>query len=200
MLCTIDDIKERLGLDTTNTQHDAVLAQIAAGFTALAERYCGRGLVLTESEVTEYHTGQSNLLQVRRYPIASIESVKEAFDFDFSLATALTADTDYRLIDGGRKGVLARLWGDWCKQYDSIQVVYRGGYAAAGATPDEGETAMPEDLREAAILQGAFMFKRRDDLGLSAVSFNGGSISKFSALDLLPLVRQTLDAYRRLSF
>jgi len=56
---------------------------------------------------------------------------------------------------------------------------------------------MPADLREAAIEQATFLWKRKDDIGLSAVGFEGGSVSKFSAVELLPMVRQILDNYRR---
>jgi len=80
---------------------------------------------------------------------------------------------------------------------DSIRLIHKGGYCSAGQTPGEGEFAMPADLREAAIEQSSFIFKRKDDLGLSGIGFEGGSISKFSPMDLLPMVKKILDSYRR---
>lgn len=85
----------------------------------------------------------------------------------------------------------------WFEVPDSIQVIYKGGYCSAGQTPGTGEFALPADLREAAIEQASFFFKRRDDLGLAGVSFEGGSISKFSAMDLLPMVKKVLDNYKK---
>lgn len=201
MLCTIADIKARLGLTTTD--HDAVLTQIAAGFTALADRFCGRTLLVTAGDVTEYYTGHCNMIQLRRYPVVSITSIKECYGYNFDDVDPLTADTDYRLIDSGsdNRGVIARLWSSWYNGFDGIQVVYRGGYCAAGVSPTEetNEVALPDDLREAAIEQCSMIFKRRDDIGLSGISFDGGSFSKFTAMDLLPMVKSVLTDYRRLS-
>jgi len=197
MLCTLTDIKTRLGIDVVDETSDDLLTAIIAGFTAFAERYCGRGLILPAEAVTESYTGLAEFIGLRRYPVSEITSVKEAFDWDFANAAALVADVDYRLVGNGEKGLLYRAYGRWLSVPDAIQVVYRGGYVAAGEEAEEGETAMPADLREAAIQQCTFIYKRKDDIGLSAISFQGGSANMFSALDLLPLVRQTLDGYRR---
>jgi len=198
MLCLRQDIKDRLGIASTDTDHDDVIDQILAGFSARADQVTGRHLSRTSAAVTEYHTGRCDYLQLKRYPVESITSVKEAWDYDFTNATALTADTDYRLLGGGDKGLLVRLYGDWCGQPDGVQVVYTGGYAEPDAELGSGQTALPADLREAAIQQCSFIFKRRDDIGLEGVSFDGGSFSKFSALKLLPEVAAVLETYKRI--
>lgn len=200
MLCTISDIKERLGLAAAETTHDAVIERIILGFTARAERYCGRGLLAPSADVTEYYTGGVQLLQLYRCPIIAITSIKECLGYNFDDADGLNADTDYRLVNPGsdNRGVLARLYGCWFGGYDGIQVIYRGGYEAAGVTPETGKYALPDDLREAAIFQCSFLFKRRDDIGLSGVSFQGGSFNKFDALKLLPEVAHILDSYKRI--
>ena len=87
---------------------------------------------------------------------------------------------------------------NWSRTRDSVQVIYKGGYCSAGQAPGAGEYAMPADLREAAIEQATFIFKRKDDIGLAGVSAEGGSISKFSSMDLLPMVKNVLNDYRRL--
>jgi len=125
--------------------------------------------------------------------------VREAWDYDFDNADALVANTGYRLVAGGKDGIVYRLHVSWSSAIDSIQVIYRGGYCAAGQAPVVGETAMPADLREAAIEQASFLFKRRDDIGLSSVGHDGGSINKFSAVKLLPMVADILKIYRKAS-
>lgn len=197
MLCTIADIKDRLGL--TGTTHDAVIEQIVKGFTARAERFCRRGLVAPDADVTEYYTGGTQMLQLMRYPVIAITSVKECWAYNFDDVDPLTSEQDYRLLGGGQRGLLLRLWSVWPGMFDGVQVVYRGGYCAAGVAPQDGETALPDDLREAAICQCSFVFKRRDDIGLSGVSFAGGSINKFESLKLLPEVEATLKSYQRIS-
>jgi hypothetical protein len=196
-ICTLADVKDRLG--ESGAEHDTLLNRLIASLESLFDSYTGRHLIVPSADVTEYYSGRGPLLQIRRYPVVSITSIKEAVDYDFTGADALVADTDYRIVNDGRNGIILRIYSVWDALSDSIQVVYKGGYCAAGVTPGEGETALPDDLREAAIEQATFFFKRRDDLGLSSVSFQGGSISKFSPMDLLPIVKKTLDNYLLLS-
>jgi hypothetical protein len=197
-LCTADDVKTRLGLSTSD--YDTMLAAIVAGITGIFESFCCRKLIQHDAAATEYFTGGSQYLQVNRYPIISITTIKEAWDYGFDSATALTADTDYRRINGGAKGILRRIGAAWLGVPDAIQIVYRGGFCPAGDTPGDGEAAVPAELRESAILQGCLAFKRRDDIGLSAVGFEGGSLNKFAAMKLLPVVEEVLmRSYRRVT-
>jgi hypothetical protein len=196
MLCTLDDIKTRLGI---GSEFDAMLTRLIDSFSAIAKTYTGRTLIAPEADATEYYTGLGQFLQVMAYPIIAVTSIKEAADYDYTNAEALTANTDYRLVNAGLKGVLYRTWGNWLDLPDAVQLIYRGGYCAAGVTPATGEHELPADLREAAIEQVSFIFKRRDDIGLSSNSFQGGSINVFASMDLLPMVKQILENYRRLS-
>lgn len=196
MLCTLEDLKTRLGL---GSEQDAMLTRIIASFAAIAKTWTGRTLIAPAADATEYYTGCGEFLQVTAYPIIGITSIKEAADYDYANATALVANTDYRLVKGGLRGVLHRSWCDWLALPDGIQIVYRGGYCAAGVTPSTGEYELPDDLREAAIEQCSFIFKRRDDIGVSSNSIQGGSINVFANMDLLPMVKQILDSYRRVS-
>jgi len=192
-ICTLADVKDRLG--ESGSEHDTLLNRLIASLESLFDSYTGRSLIVPSSDVTEYYSGKGPFLQIRRYPIIAITSIKEALDYDFTGADILVADTDYRILNDGRNGIILRIYSVWDDVQDSIQVIYKGGYCAAGVTPGAGETALPDDLREAAIEQATFFFKRRDDLGLSSVSFQGGSISKFSPMDLLPIVKRVLDNY-----
>jgi len=195
-ICTLADVKNRLGI--TDTENDATLARLITGIEDLFESYCRRPLIVTAADVTEYYGCQGGqLLQLDRYPLVSISSIKLTCDYDFDSADAMTEDDEYRIIKGGRTGIVSRIYAGWPEMPDAVQVIYRGGYCSAGQAPGEGEHQLPADLREAAIEQASFIFKRRDDIGLSGVGFQGGDISKFSAIDLLPMVKKTLDNYRR---
>jgi len=196
-LCTLADIKDRLGIGVDNTEYDSMLNRIILGLEDVFNGETGRKLLMTNADVTEYHTGSGRYLQLERYPVISITSVRESALYTFGDESALTADTDYRLVRDGKNGIIHRIGFKWSEFDDAIQVIYRGGYCGADEMPGEGEHALPADLREAAILQASFIYKRRNDIGLSSVSAEGGSISKFSAMDLLPLVKETLNRYRR---
>lgn len=195
-ICTLADVKDRLGI--TKTDHDITINRIISGLEAIFNSHTKRKLLVNAADVTEYYTGLSCYLQLARFPIVSITSIKIAYDYNFDSVDALTANTDYRLVNGGKNGILYRVYSTWPEIVeDAIQVIYRGGYCSAGQSPGAGEIALPADLREAAIEQASFIFKRKDDIGLSSVGFDGGSINKFSAIDLLPMVKKVLDTYRR---
>lgn len=196
-ICTLTDVKDRLGIDKTD--YDELINRIIVGMEAIFNGQTNRELIVTAADVTDYFAGMGTMLQLKRYPIVSITSIKEALDFSFASAAVLVADTDYRQLAGGERGMLYRIYMNWSQVPDSVQIIYRGGYCSAGQTPDTGEHGLPPDLREAAIEQASFIFKRKDDIGLSGVGFEGGSISKFSAMKLLPMVEEILKKYRRIS-
>ncbi len=194
-VCTTDDVKMRLAI--SDSDYDTMIAAIIAGLTGRFDAFCGRTLLQTSSDVTEYYTGLSQYLQLNRYPVISITSIKEARDRDFDNATALTAEEDYWPMSLGKNGILFREGVWWPPKPDSIQVIYRGGFAAAGDEPGSSEIALPAEIREAAIKQAAMEFKRRDDIALSGVGFDGGSMTKFQPMKLLPDVEDVLKQYRR---
>ena len=194
-ICTLADVKNRLTI--SDTEYDVLLDGIITGVDAIFDSRTHRTLIAPGSDVTEYFTGCGNYLQLNLYPLIGITSIKESMFYDFDSSVERVADTDYRVMNNGKNGILYRINNHWLDSPDSIQIVYRGGYSAAGVIPGPGEHAMPDDLREAAIQQVCLIFKRRDDIGLSAVGFEGGSISKFSKIELLPMVKDTLNNYMR---
>ena len=198
-LCTLDDVKSRLGMTTAD--NDVLFCRIIAGVEAVFNKHTMRTLVAPAFDVTEYYTGQGPYLQLNNYPIISITSIKEALDYDFASATALIANSEYRMVSGGKNGILYKLFNiPWYGVTDTVEAKYRGGFCAAGITPGTGEFAMPDDLREAAILQSTLVFKRKDDIGLSSVGAQGGSASKFADMELLPMVKEILKDYIRKTY
>lgn len=196
-LCTLADIKDRLGIASDKTEDDTTINSIIQGVSEIFNNETGRILLQPDTDVTEYYTGSGPHLQLRRYPVISITSIRESPLYTFGDDSLLTPNEDYRVISNGKKGIIYRVGFEWSQFEDAIEVIYRGGFCPAGQTPGENEVAVPADLREAAIEQISFLFQRRLDLGLSGQGFMGGSISKFSAVDLLPIVKEVLKKYRR---
>ncbi len=195
-IATLADVKTRLGTDD-DTDYDIMINRILVGIESVFNAAVHRTLIVNAADVTEYYTGTCNRLGLNRYPVVSITSIKEAIDYDFDSADSLTVNTDYRIVNSGENGIIYRAYASWKEREDAIQVIYRGGYCPAGQVPGSGEFAMPADLREAAIEQASFIFKRRDDIGLASTGFDGGSINKFSAMKLLPMVETILKKYKR---
>lgn len=197
-LCLLQDVRDRVGTETSNTTDDAAIQDMIRGVSGQFDTYADRIFLLNSSDATETFSSFGRYLSVPRFPIVSVTSVKEASDYDFSSATSLTVNDAYRVVND--KGYIYRLAASWSSGPDENQVVYKGGYVGPGATVSAGETALPNDIREAAIMQVQFVLNRRGDVGLTAVSSTGMSITKFSAMDLLPLVKKTLNMYRRKGF
>lgn len=72
----------------------------------------------------------------------------------------------------------------------SIKVTYTGGYLTADAV------GAPDDLRLAAIMQTKIIFDRREELGLTGRSLEGGSVSLLTPMILPTSVTMMLNDYR----
>jgi len=196
-LCTLSDIKTRLAI--TDTSHDAQLESIRSSVSSIFDAHCKRTLLAPAADVTEYYTQASRFIQLNRWPVISITSIRIALDWDFINADALTANTDYRLMQQGKNGHLMHLYNNWYgdKYPDCVEVIYKGGYCAAAVIPATGQFALPADIREAAIMQSSFIFQKRDSIAVKSTSFNGGSMDTFSPMELLPMVKEILSHYMR---
>jgi len=194
-MCTVEDVKTRLGL--SDTDYDDIITQIVGGVDSIFDQRTYRTLIAPVAAVTEYYSGLGYYLQLNRYPVISIASITESYDYDFDNSTPLTVNQDYRQMNSGKNGILYKRLGGWLDAPDCIQVEYRGGFCAAGVAPGAGEHALPDDLREAAIQQTSLIFKRRDDIGLTSHGFDGGSVDILQSISLLAEVKETLKHYRR---
>ena len=76
-------------------------------------------------------------------------------------------------------------------------MTYTGGYVPPGNTPDAAQTALPDDLQQAAVEQVAYWFRNRDSTGLLRVWPYGGVYESFLQSDLLLEVKAVLKTYER---
>src|SRR2546426_9592484 len=51
----------------------------------------------------------------------------------------------------------------------TARIQYAGGYVLPGSTPSAGQTALPDDLEQAAVEQVAYWFRNRDTTASSAL-------------------------------
>jgi len=68
-----------------------------------------------------------------------------------------------------------------------------------GTTPGAGQTALPDDLEQAAVEQVAYWYQNRDKLGLVRIWPHDGTFETFAQLDLLLQVKAVLRKYERWS-
>lgn len=189
----LSELKTMLGISGTGS--DAELTLLLDGIQSRFDRHCNRTLAITASDTTEYADGGQGVVGLKRFPIVSITAIKEASDRDFASADALTEDDDF--VQDPDSGLVFRV-GTWLAGVRTVQIVYRGGYAAAGATLGTGETEMPDAIQRAALMQARYEWQNRLQLGSQQVAANGASVTGARA-ELLPEVRQILDGYRRIT-
>lgn len=200
MLCTLAQFKERYNI--IGTGDDATITQILTGVSAQlavpAGRICQGALCLEKTSLTELITvsesrAETILLACR--PVISITSIKEALYGGHDDADALVENEDYQINKS--TGLLYRI-GYWLPGVLTVKAEYAGGYVAAGETPGDGETALPDDIVEAAIKQCGFVWQRRASLGLTSESVQGGSVSAYAQDKLLPGVARTMSRLNKL--
>lgn len=106
--------------------------------------------------------------------------------FPKSYSTELVSGSDFFVFD--EEGIIERSTWFACG-YQTLKVVYQGGYLTDDAV------GAPPDLKLAATMQTAILFSRRDELGVTSRSLEGGSISLL--MPTLPKsVTLLLDQYR----
>ncbi len=79
----------------------------------------------------------------------------------------------------------------------TARIQYAGGYVLPGTSPSAGQTALPDDLEQAAVEQVAYWFRNRDKSGLVRSWPHDGTYEAFAQLDLLLEVRAVLKKYER---
>jgi hypothetical protein len=182
-LATLAELKSRLGIATADTADDTALTALANGVEARMAEYCQRAWLL--ANYVETFEGPRGEIHLKAFPVVSVSQVLQD-------AVALES-ADYVLRKP--RGKLLPAWNaEWPDA--EIEVTYRGGYVAAGATPGTGETSVAPVLTNALLLQAEFEWKHKDTLGLQSVS-QGGMNQSLPATEWLPQVKSVLDLYRR---
>lgn len=78
----------------------------------------------------------------------------------------------------------------------AVQIDWTGGFELNATEVDVLD--VPEDIKHACLLQTAFQYRRRNDVGVSSLSLPDGNVSVLSPTALLPEVRAILDSYKLL--
>lgn len=183
-------VKSRLGIEASDLADDELLNTLIRWVSLRFEKETGRKLERAAS-TTEEFPGEETELRVRRYPVESV--IAFALKSNETDGFVAQSGVDYLIRNACVVSLPAAL-GTW---RDQLRVTFTGGFVLPGSDADSGQTALPDDIEEAAKTQVAHWYQRRHDLGLMSVSGGGGAITQYAKLDLLPMVEETLKAYRR---
>jgi hypothetical protein len=193
MLATLSQLKARLGVLDSDTTDDALFANFLKLVSARFAQHCRRTFDRDAAATFEFR-GHELLILPDRYPIESVSAwhLKETEAEGWVVQSA----PDYFLNE--RKNII-ELISPLGVSTELARVTHAGGYVLPGDTASAGQTELPDDLRESCIEQAAYLYQNRKRLGLVSISGQGGSLSQFAELDLLPLVRATLDSHIRIT-
>jgi hypothetical protein len=190
MLTLLSTAKARLAIDQFDLQHDAILTNAIKAVSIRFDKECNRTLARTLA-ITEEFSGDDTEVRVPCYPVETV--TKFELKANETEGWIQQTGTDYLLR---RKCVisLAAPLGTFREQG---RVTFTGGYVLPGTTPGAGQTALPDDLEQAAVEQVASWFQNRDKLGLVRNRPWQGTYQQYAQLDLLPNVRAVLKRYER---
>ena len=121
MLLTLEDIKIRLGIESTVTTYDAALTAAAPQVTEWFENYCLRGLAEQVDDVEVLYAAPR--IGLFRYPISEIKA--------FTYGTTEVYAQSYQ-IDAKAGQIIT----GWTNSRNQVTVTYTGGYAQDAVPPD----------------------------------------------------------------
>lgn len=178
LLTSLTDVK--LFLEKTDINQDDLLNLVILNVSARIERYLNR--LFEKVERTQYFDAGRKYYSLPAYPI-DLTAALTVTNSD----VAQVVNSDYYVWDD--VGAIEFYSEPSYSTPKQIKVIWTGGYATYDL--------LPQELQFATILQSAFVFRRRKDIGLNSVTMPDGSISVNSPTNLLPEVKQILNSLRR---
>ncbi len=193
-LCQLATVKRRLAMPQTDTKDDVILDNAIASVSVRLAKFCSREFARAAAATYEFSADETEL-RVDRYPIESITSFALKAGETTGWETQDVGD-DFAIIRRSCVISLSFPLGTWRQQ---ARVTYAGGYVLPGSTPSGSQQALPDAIEQAAVEQVVFWYQNRTRLGLTSTSGEGGSVSVFADLDLIPAVRNAIEPYRRIN-
>src|SRR5437660_1374857 len=191
MLTQLSTVKARLAL--TVTDYDGILTNAIKAVSDRFDKETNRTLARTTSGTHEFDVTDTEILP----PTYPIESVTK-FEIKPDEATGWSEQTGVKyLLRRACVISLSSPLSTIISQPSTCRVTYTGGYVLPGTTPGAGQTALPDDLEQAAVEQVAYWYRNRDKLGLLRIWPHDGTYEGFAQLDLLREVKAVLRKYER---
>lgn len=171
---------------------DDLLTMIVEWESAKIERACNR--YFEHNSYTEYRDAGKTKYYLPAYPIIENEASEPLI---VTVDTAVQVQsTDFYLWP--EKGLIEFYSPPTYTKPRQVKFVWTGGYRPITTDGDlYGALAVPGPLEMAAVMQSAHVFRRRNDLGVAAVTMPDGSIATPYSGDILPQVKKIIKQYYR---
>lgn len=139
MSLTIEQLRERVGLDPNDASQDEEIMLALETGMRLIETYCDRKLFYTEDYSEQYAHHQGHDLSLKLYPVIEITEMK------VSDADATSELDKYHL-----NTMIGVLLFDSYKVFHHLEIVYTGGYSIMAGEPPT--YPIPLDLQQALLM------------------------------------------------
>jgi len=193
MLTQLTTVKSRLAL--TVTDYDALLTSAIMAISTRFDKEANRTLARSTGLTDEFSATDTEV-PVTCFPIESVTK----FETKSNETDGWTEQTNvqYLLRRNCVISLLSPLSSLPSPSASALaRVTYTGGYVLPGDTPSAGQTALPDDLEQAAIEQVAYWFRNREKTGLVRSAPTSVIFDTFLQSDLLLEVRAVLTRYER---
>src|SRR5256886_14293264 len=191
MLTQLSTVKPRLALSVTD--YDDLLTSAIKALSDRFDNECNRNLARTSAATHEFDASDTEILP----PCYPLETVTK-FELKTNETDGWSEQTGVQYLIRRQCVIsLSSPLSTINSQLSTCRLTYTGGYVLPGDTPDVGQTALPDDLEQAAVEQVAYWFRNRDKTGLIRSWPSGGTFESFLQSDLLLGVRAILKKYER---
>jgi len=171
-LVSYANLKSLLGLEDASITDYPALGVLRDSVTSAFEAHTGRLFESTSRSETIYiGASATTMLKLKAIPISSITSLTVTVS---ETTETYTEHDDYEITAYGLK-LLSKV------SNCTIAITYTGGIST-----------VPDTLERAALIQTAYEFQAKDQIGSESVTTEGGTISR-PALGLLKEVKRLLD-------
>ena len=181
-LISEEDLK--LFLEEEDPDFNDQFGQLIPQVSAQIETFLNRRL--KEEARTQYFSGGRRYYYVDAFPI-NTSPAPIVLEGDVTQ----NPDDDYYTFE--EEGLFEFQYTTLNWRPKTIKITWTGGYTEDAET---NVLAVPDDMKQACLLQCAYTFKRRRDLGNSGASTPNGNISYTGAIALLKGVKELLYPHR----
>lgn len=159
-LCTLDDVKNYYGMETSSVEIDALIESLIDRVSKQFEMFCDRVFVST-NYIQYYDGNKTSYLFVDQYPITTVSGVWDDTDWVWGSDTQISG-TDYRVADDNHIVFNATIL---TKGDQNVKVAYTAGYAT-----------IPYDLVQACVEEVLVKYKRRSNVEIRSKTLPDGSV------------------------
>ncbi len=191
MLTQLSTIKSRLALITTD--YDDLLTNAIRAVSTRFDKETNRTFSRTTTATHEFDADGTEILP----PCYPVESVTK-FELKSNETDGWSEQTGVQYLI--RRQCVISLSAPLRTPNSALctaRIQYAGGYVLPGTSPSAGQTALPDDLEQAAVEQVAYWFRNRENTGLLRSWPHDGTYQAFLQSDLLLEVRSLLKKYER---